>query len=89
VKKYNLAYGDFPDMVEYQEKLQEAEFTKFHSYKQKFVDDAEHVLVNDIPRLMEALPRSLDPNNQITAAENAQSPLSFSGYGELYIVYIV
>ena len=53
------------------------------------MDDAEHVLVNDIPRLMEALPRSLDPNNQITAAENAQSPLSFSGYGELYIVYIV
>jgi predicted PolB exonuclease-like 3'-5' exonuclease len=60
MKKYNLAPGDFPDIRDFQEKLNEMDFTKFHSLKQKLIDDVESVLGNDIPRLMEALPRSLD-----------------------------
>ena len=53
MKKYNLAPGDFPDIRDFQEKLAEMDFTKFHSLKQKLVDDIEGVLGNDIPRLME------------------------------------
>ena len=53
MKKYNLAPGDFPDIRDFQEKLTEMDFTKFHSLKQKLIDDIEGVLGNDIPRLME------------------------------------
>ena len=53
MKRYNLAPGDFPDIRDFQEKLAEMDFTKFHSLKQKLVDDVEGVLGNDIPRLME------------------------------------
>ena len=53
MKKYNLAPGDFPDIRDFQEKLSEMDFTKFHSLKQKLIDDIEGVLGNDIPRLME------------------------------------
>jgi EH domain-containing protein 1 len=52
MKKYNLAPGDFPDIRDFQDKLSEMDFTKFHSLKQKLVDDIEGVLANDIPRLM-------------------------------------
>lgn len=57
MKKYNLAPGDFPDIADFQSKLQEMDFTKFNRLKQKMVDDVEQVLGNDFPRLMEALPR--------------------------------
>ena len=60
MKKYNLAPGDFPDIAEFQSKLQEHEFNKFSTLKQKLIDDVENVLGTDFPRLMEALPRSLD-----------------------------
>ena len=53
MKKYNLAPGDFPDIRDFQEKLSEMDFTKFHGLKQKLIDDIEGVLGNDIPRLME------------------------------------
>ena len=49
MKKYNLAPGDFPDIRDFQEKLSEMDFTKFHSLKQKLIDDIEGVLGNDIP----------------------------------------
>ena len=55
MKKYNLAPGDFPDIRDFQEKLTEMDFTKFHSLKQKLIDDIEGVLGNDIPRLMEGI----------------------------------
>mmetsp|Transcript_4909 Transcript_4909/g.5066 ORF Transcript_4909/g.5066 Transcript_4909/m.5066 type:complete len:543 (+) Transcript_4909:252-1880(+) len=70
MKKFNLAPGDFPDIHDFQEKLQEMDFRKFHTLKQKLIDDIDSVLGNDIPRLMEALPRSLDTIS--TALANAQ-----------------
>ena len=57
MKKYNLAPGDFPDIRDFQDKLTELDFSKFHGLKQKLIDDVETVLANDIPRLMGALPR--------------------------------
>jgi EH domain-containing protein 1 len=60
MKKYNLAPGDFPDIADFQSKLKEFDFSKFQAIKQKYIDDAEHVMGTEFPRLMEALPRSLD-----------------------------
>mmetsp|Transcript_15514 Transcript_15514/g.21240 ORF Transcript_15514/g.21240 Transcript_15514/m.21240 type:complete len:542 (-) Transcript_15514:186-1811(-) len=62
MKKFCLAPGDFPDMHDFQEKLREHDFSKFNTLKQRLIDDAETVLGNDFPRLMEALPRSYDPS---------------------------
>jgi EH domain-containing protein 1 len=68
MKRYNLAPGDFPDIRDYQEKLQEMDFSKFHTLKQKMIDEVDNVLSNDIPRLMDALPRALDSVSQLANA---------------------
>lgn len=60
MKKYNLAPGDFPEISDFKGKLAEHDFTKFHSLKQKLIDEADLVLSTEFPRLMEALPRALD-----------------------------
>ena len=57
-KKWNLASGDFPDIASFQAILAEQDFTKFPNLKQKHIDDATQVLEKDIPRLMDALPRT-------------------------------
>jgi EH domain-containing protein 1 len=61
MKKWSLAPGDFPDISDFQEKLREQDFSKFHSLRQKLIDDSEMCLGADFPRLMEALPRSDTP----------------------------
>ena len=58
MKKYLLAPGDFPEIESFKSIAREQDFTKFPSLKQKLIDDVEHVLGKDIPRLMDALPRS-------------------------------
>jgi len=58
MKKYSLAPGDFPEIESFKSIAREQDFTKFPSLKQKLIDDVEHVLGKDIPRLMDALPRS-------------------------------
>jgi EH domain-containing protein 1 len=61
LKRYNLSPGDFPNIHDFQGKLAEIDFSTFSVLKQPLVDTAEHALSIDIPRLMEALPRSIDP----------------------------
>lgn len=58
LKKYNLSVGDFPEINDFKSKLKEFDFSKFHSLKPKLIEDADHVLSVDFPRLMDALPRS-------------------------------
>ena len=64
MKKHNLSPGDFPVMEDFQFKLADQDFTKFHHARQKLIDDVESVLAQDFPRLMEALPR-MDLNSAI------------------------
>lgn len=71
MKRYNLAPGDFPDLADFQSKLQEHDFTKFASLKEKLINEIEGVLGGDIPRLMEALPRALDQTATTTKANAA------------------
>ena len=58
MKKYSLAPGDFPDIDSFRSILAEQDFTKFPMLKQKIIDDVDNVLGRDLPRLMDALPRS-------------------------------
>jgi hypothetical protein len=67
LKMYNLAPGDFPDIQHFQSISAEQDFSKFPSLKQGMIDNIESVLTNDIPRLMDALPRSLDPDSRAVA----------------------
>jgi hypothetical protein len=61
MKRYNLAPGDFPDLEQYRARLrEEMDFSKFPKLKPQIMEQVESVLAHDIPRLMEALPRSLD-----------------------------
>ena len=67
MKRYNLAAGDFPDIDDFRSKLQEMDFSKFHSVKVRLLEDVEQALTIDIPRLLEALPRSRVHQAQPTA----------------------
>lgn len=75
MKRYNLAPGDFPDLDQYRSRLrEEMDFSKFPKLKPQIMDQVESVLAHDIPRLMEALPRSLDraqpaPAQAVTGTE--------------------
>lgn len=66
LKRYNLAAGDFPNLEDYKSKLEEQDFSRFNAVKISVIEASENTLSNDIPRLMEALPRErrdvdLDP----------------------------
>lgn len=76
MKRYNLAPGDFPDIEDFKAKAVEQDFSKFSGLKQRLLDDLETVLGSDIPRLMEALPRSLNPD-AVTAEQTGAQPLIF------------
>lgn len=71
MKKYNLAPGDFPDLDDFRSKLQEQDFSRFAKLKQPMLDEVETVLGIDIPRLMEALPRSAESSASSQAIANA------------------
>jgi EH domain-containing protein 4 len=63
MKRYNLAAGDFPDIKDFKAKLEEQDFSKFAALKPQMIETADSALSIDIPRLMEALPRSVDPTD--------------------------
>jgi EH domain-containing protein 1 len=60
MKKYNLAPGDFPELIDFKSKLQEHDFSKFSPIKLKLIESADNVLGVEFPRLMQALPRATD-----------------------------
>eukprot|EP01040_Poterioochromonas_malhamensis_P016421 gene16421-18627_t len=66
MKKYNLAFGDFPEISDFKAKLAEHDFSKFQPLKLRLIEDAETALSVEFPRLMEALPRSMDSFRQET-----------------------
>jgi EH domain-containing protein 1 len=87
MKKYNLAAGDFPDIEDYKSKLSEMDFSKFHSLKQRLLDEVEVALGIDIPRLLEALPRAHSavveeavPTGPLVYESAARAPASAGGW---------
>lgn len=65
LKRHNLAPGDFPDIKDFKSKLEEQDFSKFSILKPQLIETADSALSIDIPRLMEALPRSVDPTTDL------------------------
>ena len=81
MKRHNVAPGDFPDLEEYRSKLVEQDFSKFPVLRPKVIEDLESVLGVDIPRLMEALPRSLD-SYDVNSAPPTNIPIQFDDMRE-------
>lgn len=79
LKKYNLAHGDFPELQDFKSKLAEHDFTKFSTLKQRLIDDADHVLGIEFPRLMEALPRVAGDLNKGPPAIEGSAPPGAEG----------
>ena len=84
LKRHNLAPGDFPDIKDFKSRLDEQDFSKFSVLKPQLIEAAESALSIDIPRLMEALPRSVDPTTDvqlITPSFESESKVSGAGAG--------
>uniref|UniRef100_A0A915IT48 Uncharacterized protein n=1 Tax=Romanomermis culicivorax TaxID=13658 RepID=A0A915IT48_ROMCU len=54
---HHISPGDFPDVRKMQEMLQQHDFTKFNTIKQKYVDLVDGMLASDIAKMMCQIPR--------------------------------
>lgn len=87
MKRYNLAPGDFPEIKDFKSRLEEQDFSKFAVLKPQLIETAESALSADIPRLMEALPRSVDPTTDVqlitpTFDNDVKSSSDLNPFGE-------
>lgn len=76
LKMYNLAPGDFPDLPHFQSIAREQDFSSFHKLRLSMLEEVETVLSVDIPRLMDALPRSLDDGHGNVVVMSAIQPMA-------------
>ncbi|XP_046583814.1 EH domain-containing protein 3-like [Haliotis rubra] len=78
-REYQISPGDFPDIKRMQEQLQHHDFTKFHALKPKLVETVDHMLANDISRLMQMVPHEeMMENSDIGNVKGG----AFEGYNE-------
>ena len=56
MRKYNLSSGDFPNITQYKERLQNLDWTKFEKLDLKLITAMDEVLANDIPVLLKKFP---------------------------------
>ncbi|GAX23307.1 EH domain-containing protein 3 [Fistulifera solaris] len=86
LKKYNLAAGDFPEIQSFAAKLQEVKFQELAPLNQKYIDDLERVLTDEIPQLMSQLPSERDSPetlcNKMTSPENMPIPKAAGKFGK-------
>ncbi|XP_013406368.1 EH domain-containing protein 3 [Lingula anatina] len=75
-REYQISPGDFPDINRMREQLEHHDFTKFHSFKPKLVENVDLMLANDIARLMQMIPHE--------EAEMAEQPSVQGGAFEAY-----
>jgi len=55
-REHQISPGDFPNCKRMQERLQHHDFSKFNPIKRKLLDTVDHMLANDIARLMQMIP---------------------------------
>ncbi|OQS00333.1 hypothetical protein THRCLA_06008 [Thraustotheca clavata] len=72
-KKYNLPPGDFPNLEEFQKKLEERKIDSFSKLTLKMIQDVEELMSRDIPKLMMALPKK-DGTNVRTDSSDSINP---------------
>jgi len=54
-KTHGISRGDFPEVAKMQEKLKDADFSKFRSLNKKELEKTDHMLGKEIPELMKML----------------------------------
>lgn len=65
-REYQIPSGDFPDLKEMQDKLQNYDFTKFHPLKKPLLDAVDTVLAQDIARLVAKIPQEQQATEQMS-----------------------
>jgi len=56
-RQHQISAGDFPSVQRMQEQLQYHDFGKFPLLKPKLLESIDHMLANDIARLMTLIPK--------------------------------
>ena len=62
-REHQISPGDFPNLERMKEQLQHQDFTKFHPLKPKLLENVDHMLANDIARLMQMIPMEEEVRN--------------------------
>ncbi|KAL7677799.1 hypothetical protein ACOME3_004033 [Neoechinorhynchus agilis] len=58
--EHQISLGDFPDVERMREQLKRYDFSRFHSFDRRLVENVERMLGTDITRLMSAVPKDQD-----------------------------
>ncbi|XP_070571052.1 EH domain-containing protein 1-like [Ptychodera flava] len=85
-REHQISPGDFPELNKMKEMLKEHDFSKFNPLKPKLVEKVDHMLANDMTRLMQMIPTeeaaiSKEPAVRGGAFGNDSTPFGV-GYGE-------
>lgn len=78
-REHSISRGDFPDINRMKEQLNQHDFTKFHQLRPKLIEAVDHMLANDIARLMEMIP--LEENTPTKETKDVEGG-AFEGYTE-------
>lgn len=63
--EHNISPGDFPSLSKFKEQLEHHDFSKFSGMRSKLIQNLDHMLANDIPRLMQMIPQEqIDDTNK-------------------------
>jgi len=68
-REHQISPGDFPNVKRMQEQLAHHDFSKFPAMKPKLIETVDHMLANDIARLMQQIPQEDEQYEQ--QAENS------------------
>lgn len=55
-REHQISAGDFPNLKRMQDQLQHHDFNKFHPLKPKLLETVDHMLAEDIAKLMRIIP---------------------------------
>ena len=75
---HNISSGDFPNIRKMQQQLAYYDFTKFHSLKQKLLDNVDRMLSEDITKVMKMIPQETEDMKDTGNIEGG----AFEGYTE-------
>ena len=81
-REHHISRGDFPDLKRMQEQLKQEDFTKFHQIRPKLIEAVDHMLTNDITRLMEMIPLEKAENTENGTGGNNVEGGAFEAYNE-------
>lgn len=78
-RDHGISRGDFPNIKRMQEQLMQQDFTKFHQFRPRLVEQVDSMLANDIARLMEMIP--LEDQNNTNERSNVEGG-AFEAYND-------